>query len=246
MEMVDQRFLQCKVALAAMRSAPDDRAELETQVLYGEQVKLLQSGEGDWVEIQLGNEDYTGWVDQKLFSTAQEEEGAFLLTEMVALVQLGIGGQQWLGFGSKMDTAVKQINPSLSLINRTVENDLDIVQVAKRFLGAPYLWGGKSVMGIDCSGFSQLVMEAKGVWLPRNASRQVLSGHSVDFANRQTGDLAFFTTKSDKITHVGIIIPEGIIHAHGEVRIDELTIDGIYNQNKGLITHKLDCIKRVF
>jgi gamma-D-glutamyl-L-lysine dipeptidyl-peptidase len=121
-----------------------------------------------------------------------------------------------------------------------------IIKFARRYLYAPYLWGGKSPFGIDCSGFTQVVFRMAGVRLRRDASQQAEQGRLVDFVDQtQAGDLAFFENDKGKIVHVGIVM-EGnqIIHAAGQVRIDRLDHQGIYNEERRLYSHKLRIIKR--
>ncbi|HSI91779.1 MAG TPA: C40 family peptidase, partial [Adhaeribacter sp.] len=115
------------------------------------------------------------------------------------------------------------------------------------FLRAPYVWGGKSVFGIDCSGFVQQVMGVCGVQMPRDAWQQVAIGEEVHFATlAQPGDLAYFENAEGRIIHVGILLEnQQIIHAHGEVRIDYLDHYGIYNQQRKRYSHRLRLIKRV-
>jgi cell wall-associated NlpC family hydrolase len=117
---------------------------------------------------------------------------------------------------------------------------------ALEFLNVPYLWGGKSVFGIDCSGFVQLVFRLYDLNLPRDAYQQAEIGELIDSKEARQGDLAYFTNEKGKIIHVGIVLDnETIIHASGRVRIDQLTKSGIYNSDYCKETHKLHFIKRV-
>jgi gamma-D-glutamyl-L-lysine dipeptidyl-peptidase len=121
-----------------------------------------------------------------------------------------------------------------------------ILKLARRYLYAPYLWGGRSPFGIDCSGFTQVVFMMAGLKLKRDASQQVGQGEGVDFAEQaQAADLAFFDNDKGNIVHVGIVMNNNhIIHAAGQVRIDRLDHFGIFNETLGKYTHKLRLIKR--
>ena len=122
-----------------------------------------------------------------------------------------------------------------------------LVDDANRFLGSPYLWGGRSLFGIDCSGLVQVVFGLQGINLPRDSSMQVRLGHPVDFITEAVaGDLAFFDNQEEEIVHVGIMIDSRtVIHASGEVRIDDIDHYGIYNAEKRSYSHKLRIIKRL-
>jgi cell wall-associated NlpC family hydrolase len=133
-----------------------------------------------------------------------------------------------------------------SIDPNTVEFDLGISKAAMFYLDAPYLWGGRSVFGIDCSGFTQMVFKQFGIRLKRDAWQQAEQGELLGFLQEsRAGDLAFFDNEDGRITHVGIMLNnQQIIHASGKVRIDSIDAQGIYNTELNRYTHKLRILKR--
>jgi cell wall-associated NlpC family hydrolase len=123
----------------------------------------------------------------------------------------------------------------------------NLVGTALHYLNSPYMWGGKSPFGIDCSGLVQCVYQLHGIQLPRDAYLQAAHGETLGFIDEsEPGDLAFFDDHEGKITHVGIIMPDyHIIHAFGQVRIDRLDQTGIFNNSLNTHTHKLRVIKKI-
>jgi hypothetical protein len=123
-----------------------------------------------------------------------------------------------------------------------------ISNIAKSYLNVPYLWGGRTHFGIDCSGFTQMVYKLMGINLRRDASLQAEDGTLVDGLTKvKLGDLAFFGAEEGRITHVGIMLNgEQIIHASGKVKIDAIDEEGIYSKELKTYTHKLRLIKRYF
>jgi hypothetical protein len=122
----------------------------------------------------------------------------------------------------------------------------DIATTAKSFLNAPYLWGGRTHFGIDCSGFTQVVFKLNNIHIQRDASQQVQEGILVEnIENARLGDLAFFNNPEGRVTHVGIMLNNRqIIHASGKVKIDSIDNEGIYSEEQKRHTHKLHSIKR--
>ena len=122
-----------------------------------------------------------------------------------------------------------------------------IVSTALTFLNSPYLWGGKTPFGIDCSGFTQMVYKINGYKLSRDAKDQANQGETLSFIEEsEAGDLAFFNNDQGDIIHVGIILQNNhIIHASGKVRIDRIDHSGIYNNDLNKHTHSLRYIKKI-
>jgi cell wall-associated NlpC family hydrolase len=117
---------------------------------------------------------------------------------------------------------------------------------AELYMNTPYLWGGKSLFGIDCSALIQNSFKIAGINLPRDASQQVFKGKDVQWENRKTGDLVFFKSKSGKVSHVGILADKNsIIHAHGRVRLDKIDNKGIWNEELNWYSHLTYCVKRI-
>ena len=145
-----------------------------------------------------------------------------------------IGRFEVLGVGFRIDPSMVRTQPlALNLQN--------LLETTRFFLNIPYLWGGKNAMGMDCSGFTQIVMSLFGISLLRNASQQATQGTPVrSLKDAQAGDLVFFDHEDGKISHVGIVIdPERVIHCSGRVKVEKLDETGIYNIEQGGYSHHL-------
>ena len=142
----------------------------------------------------------------------------------------------------------KQWKPTTANPNMSMGNETSPATYAEQhFLDAPYLWGGRTIMGIDCSGLTQVCFRACGIRLLRDASQQATQGLPIDsISHGQRDDLCFFCNPQGRIIHVGIYMGDNrIIHASGQVRIDTLTPEGIFNHELNTITHRFHSIRRI-
>lgn len=256
-------FAVCQLSVVPVRANPSDAEEIVTQLLFGELVEILEASKAkkNWCKIRCDYDGYEGWMDIRQLRRVGEMDAEmyrqhhafcldltailtnnthFLPITMGAIlpmfdgINLQLGDKHYAFNGQAVQNTAAKATPEL------------IIKFARRYLFAPYLWGGKSPFGIDCSGFTQTVFRMVGIRLRRDASQQVEQGRLVDFIDQtQAADLAFFENDKGKIVHVGIVL-EGnqIIHAAGQVRIDRLDHQGIYNEERSIYSHKLRLIKR--
>ncbi|GAA4773162.1 MULTISPECIES: C40 family peptidase [Flavobacterium] len=248
----------CNLANIPLRFEPSDRSELVSQVLFGEHFQILEQNQ-KWSKIKLAYDDYEGWIDNKQFKTISEEQYDLLSKDSIIL------NADLIEYVTSPDNLLMPISlgASLSFLNYDTINTEkfsfegmktsgvkpkeNILDSAFMYLNAPYLWGGKTPFGIDCSGFTQMVYKLNGYKLLRDASQQATQGSALSFIEEsEPGDLAFFDNDEGNIVHVGIIMENNyIIHASGKVRIDRLDHLGIYNAETNRHTHKLRVIKKV-
>jgi cell wall-associated NlpC family hydrolase len=233
------------------RKEGSDRAEMVTQLLFGELYSVLDENE-KWILIQNDVDEYQCWIDRKQHYPINANEFQELKQGRHQISAEILGetlGKIRIPFGSSVNyKSSSRFSDISSFEGETASRDYgDIENYAKLFLEAPYLWGGKSILGIDCSGFCQVVFSACGIKLPRDAYQQAEIGTTIEFIEEaKTSDLAYFDNKEGKITHVGILLgKDQIIHASGKVRIDKIDHQGIYNTEIGEYTHKLRIIKRI-
>lgn len=191
------------------------------------------------------------------YATPMDGGTALLLTLGTRLPNYDNGVFEVLGKQYRIDPSCVSIGAAALQegADNPQRNDMHsaIVAIAQSLLNTPYLWGGKNVMGLDCSGFTQVVYAAMGINLLRNAREQITQGELVpSLAEVQPGDLAFFDhqdrdPKATRITHVGLLLsPTEIIHCSGgRVHIDRIDANGIYLPS-GTMTHHLVQIKRYF
>lgn len=248
----------CNLAIIPLRIEPSDRSEVVSQVLFGEHFKIIEFGKV-WSKIKLHFDLYEGWVDTKQFEIISAASYGILsekeLTLNADLIEYITGKNNFLlpiPLGASLAFLnEKEINNSEYIFDGEFISGIhpksNIVQTAFLYLNSPYLWGGKTPFGIDCSGFTQMVYKLNGYPLFRDASQQSLQGEALSFIEEsEPGDLAFFDNEEGKIIHVGIIMKDNyIIHASGKVRIDRLDHLGIYNADTNKHTHKLRVIKKI-
>ena len=243
----------CNLSIVPLRDEPADTSELVSQVIYGDFFKILEQRK-QWSKIRLAFDKYEGWVDNKQYVEISEDqykslnkETPKLSTDLVEFIEDENKQLFPITIGSSINglSLLKHKYDGHS-IDRIIEKP-NIIITAFTFLNSPYLWGGKTPFGIDCSGFTQMVYKLNGYKLLRDASQQATQGEALSFIEEsEPGDLAFFDNNEGAIIHVGIIMKDNyIIHAHGKVRIDRLDHSGIYNVQKNRHTHKLRVIKKV-
>ncbi|MFK7899582.1 MAG: NlpC/P60 family protein [Cyclobacteriaceae bacterium] len=227
-----------KVTLSVIpvRSTPSDRAELTTQLLFGETYTILEEQE-KWIKIACDFDSYEGWIDQKQLQLINSKNKH----QNYTVSALAKTDNTILSIGS----VIPEESPSPIIEGLVSSKKQNIIDTAKKYLNTPYLWGGKSIFGVDCSGFTQQVFKLAHINLPRDAYQQAELGTTIDFNDSSSSDLAFFST-NNKITHVGILLDNNqIIHASGSVRIDTITKKGIVHADSKKLTHTLTTIKRI-
>lgn len=232
----------CVVTVAPVRAEGSDKAEIVTEILFGESADILEVNK-NWTKIKMHYDDYEGWMDTKQIKPISDEDFAkrkvTVVTEDFSSVLMN-DGKTLLSMGSEVEFPVVASRRSHDVRE-------SIALTAKEFLNVPYLWGGKSFFAVDCSGFTQLVYKVHNIKLPRDTYQQAEVGEALSFVEEsRPGDLAFFENPEGKIIHVGIMLDsQKIIHASGKVRIDTLDSTGIFNKELNKHTHKLRVIKSI-
>jgi gamma-D-glutamyl-L-lysine dipeptidyl-peptidase len=252
----------CNLSVVPVRVEPSDKAEIGTQLLFGDAFSVLKySRDEKWVYIQIAYDNYMGWIDFKQYKSVPKEYYELinstefpLCNQLIGLVQgekkffpilMGTSLPFFKNGTIVLDNEIYQFEGEIYYPKKN--NDYKFLEnIAHNFLNAPYLWGGKNHFGIDCSGFVQQVFRFAGYKLPRDAYQQAECGINVRFSDIKAGDLAFFSNSEGRVVHVGIILKNfNIIHASGQVRVDIFDPKGIFNGDRQIYSHKLASIKRI-
>ncbi|MCH5244014.1 MAG: C40 family peptidase [Lentimicrobiaceae bacterium] len=261
------RYGICHIAQAPLRDTISHSSEMISQVLFGDIVEIKDKYQ-NWNKVETLFDGYEGWLDEKQFIAIEQEDyeaykadknpvfSTGFLSEAErdadhSIFRIGMGcrlplfkdGSFKLG---KLDYSYK--NPVWEIPADAEQKKKAVLERASLLINTPYLWGGKSSVGTDCSGFTQLILRSCGINLLRNASQQAGQGTLINLlAEAQAGDLLFFDNENEQIVHTGIYTGNGhVIHASGYVRIDPVDHEGIYRQDMGSYTHHLRLIRRMF
>ncbi|MBD79786.1 MAG: hydrolase Nlp/P60 [Crocinitomicaceae bacterium] len=253
-----------QLSVVPAREEPSDKSEMVTQLLFGEHYKIIEE-RSKWVKIRMAYDKYECWIDRKqsyevskdVYDAIETSKQWTTSIDLAAIAtHINTGSLYPLLMGSSLPhfegSRARWGEDVFEFSGMTVNSDAGIsreriVENAMMYINAPYLWGGRSPFGIDCSGFTQLVYKIAGKKLPRDAYQQAEIGQTLSFVEEaQSGDLAFFDNEEGSIVHVGILLQDNeIIHASGKVRIDKIDHQGIFNVDTKRYSHKLRLIKKI-
>lgn len=254
-------------SIVPVRAQASEAAEQTTQILFGETFDILEQ-QPKWHRVKLHIDGQEGWIDAKMctpmqpdeakaYSEAYEASTALVVMPMAYAMSENNGQTIPLTAGTRLTNYKDgrfevlgvgfRIDPSMLATAPLPLDEQHLLQAVRFFLNVPYLWGGKNAMGMDCSGFTQVVMSLFGKRLLRNASEQATQGNTVeDLKHVQAGDLVFFDHEDGRISHVGIAIDSGrLVHCSGRVKVEKLDQTGIFNAETGSYSHHLAAIRRV-
>ncbi len=253
----------CNLSIVPCRKEPSDTSEMVTQLLFGDHFKILET-QGSWYHIKIAYDGYECWIDKKQCSSIEEHTYDILSSTEIyncnELVQVVTEKNTGMLFPIVIASSLPNFDDGECVVENQscfyeggyITGHLPftksgIVETAMMYLNTPYLWGGKTPFGIDCSGFTQMVYKLNGIKLPRDAYQQAEHGETLSFVEEaESGDLAFFDNDEGKIIHVGIVMGNNkIIHASGKVRIDGFDHQGIFNSDRQNYSHRLRLLKKI-
>jgi cell wall-associated NlpC family hydrolase len=241
-----------ELSLIPCRKEPAHRSEMVNQLLFGESFTVLDENE-HWYYVCADFDGYQSWVEKKqiVLTDISETNGIRQSTLLQTLTHQNTTIKTLRGsvlYNFSKSRTLSNFGKVWKIHEQTeyMAGERNIITTALSYLNTPYLWGGKTPWGIDCSGFTQMVFALNNYKLKRDAYQQAVQGREVELKDILPCDLAFFKNEQGAITHVGIILHDNnIIHASGKVRIDKIDENGIFNVEINAYTHQLAFIRRV-
>jgi gamma-D-glutamyl-L-lysine dipeptidyl-peptidase len=258
MEIID--YGVCRLGVVPVRKDHADQSEQVTQLLFGDDYEVLeQTKDKKWLKIKTNFDQYEGWINAGQHHTISKEyfdyfsRAEFKITTDLTSSLLYNKSPLMILMGSIIPITGSELfkmeeqfafNGEAKSLGQKRESDF-LKTIAQRYLNSPYLWGGKSPFGIDCSGFTQMVFKICGYRLSRDAWQP--QGRTVNSLDQsEAGDVAFFKNTEGKIVHTGILLGDNkIIHASGRVRVDHVNEEGILNADTKIYTHQLAHVRRI-
>ncbi|SDQ91448.1 C40 family peptidase [Flagellimonas zhangzhouensis] len=244
----------CPLSIVPIRTNPDGCSEMTSQLQYGEHFKILESRK-KWSRIRVAYDKFEGWVPNNQITEVPEQVYEDLDALEYSKICSDIISHIYTSDGMLLPILLGSMVNKPELLEHTFEGSVyegknpkeALIDTAILYLKAPFLNGGKTPFGIDCSGFTQMVYKINGYTLGRTAEEQSKQGEALSFIEEsEPGDLAFFDNNEGVIDHVGIILKDNyIIHVNGHVRIDRIDHTGIFNTDEKLYTHQLRVIKKI-
>jgi len=252
------------LSIVPVRKEPSEKSEMVTQVLFGEHFEIREQMVG-WTNVKLDFDAYEGWVDTKMISPIHDRSinkirnnPVAVTSDIISIIPVNedrnlmlVAGSTlpvWRPYLKEFSVGKETFSIAGEVCYGEIKNPREVaIRQALKYFNAPYLWGGRTPFGVDCSGLSQIIYKMIGIPIPRDAGEQVKTGTALSFVDEaQPGDLAFFDDEEGNIVHVGIIWKRNkIIHASGKVRIDNVDQFGIYNVDTKRYTHKMRVMKKI-
>ena len=247
-----------------LRKDPSHLSEMISQLLFGETFDIIDSSPGSWIRVKNHYDDYKGWIYRDPSCLLTEESAdilekckPFILNRrFTTLTSISCDEELVVSAGSTLyldpDDASRVYAGHWYRLDRPVEalsGDIHsrLHYLAGQFLNSPYIWGGKSAFGTDCSGLVQTLFRIIGIMIKRDSGEQHKEGKTVNMLSDSVpGDLVFFDDEDGEIVHTGVLLDKNLVlHASGRVRVDPIDHQGIYNESTGNYSHKLRLIKRI-
>jgi len=230
--------LTVKTAYANIYSDPQFSSQLVTQALFFETLEVI-SHHGNWFKVSQWD-DYIGYIHKfYLFDDIADKEKKYVIKDRFLFLYDSIDFKNITmvaPFGCKIPAILVDNNyymiesdnkyffkESSSIFKNDKRSE--IIECSKKLIGSPYLWGGKTPFGYDCSGFVQQVFKSINISLQRDTSEQIKDKRmdSIDIASIDIGDIIFFDIEGKGVDHIGIWYGENqIIHCGGEVKIQSI------------------------